>query len=111
MTAAEREARQELQAGRPEQAERILRNQLAARPGDAALRALLAQVLATLGRKDEAIAELEVVVAQSPEARPLRLLLARLANERGRSALAERHARFLADMNPADSEAWSALGF
>lgn len=111
MKSVEMEARQRLQAGRADQAEQILRRQLALTPRDVRLREMLAQVLASLKRKPDAIAELAVVVEQAPDARAARLLLARLANELGQSALAEQHARVLTIANPGDSEAWSALGF
>ena len=107
----EQEVSQHLRAGRAGDAERILRGRLELAPQDAGLRAMLAQVLAATGRKDEAIAELSTAVEQAPGGRGTRLLLARLANERGRNALAEQHARILTAANPADSEAWSALGF
>lgn len=111
MKPVEHEARQWLQAGRPDQAEQILRGQLALTPRNTQLRAILAQVLASLGRKEDAIAELKVAVELAPDARAARLLLARLANEQGHAALAEHHSKFLTARDPRDSEAWSALGF
>ena len=111
MASVEQEARQKLQAGQPQAAETLLRKQLALTPRNVALRAMLAQVLSSLGRKDEAIGELTKVVDEAPDARAPRLLLARLANELGNVALAEGHAKFLTAANPGDSEAWSAFGF
>ena len=110
MTSAEQEARLRLEAGRPDQACGILRAQLGLTPTDAQLRTMLAQLLASLGRKHEAIAELAVAVEQAPRARVARLLLARLANELAQPALAEHHAKTLIASDARDSEAWSALG-
>jgi len=72
---------------------------------------MLAQLLASRGRKEDAIAELKLAVEHAPDARASRLLLARLANERGQAALAGHHAGLLTTRDPRDSEAWSALGF
>jgi Flp pilus assembly protein TadD len=111
MKSVEMEARQRLQAGRADQAEQILRRQLALTPRDARLREMLGQALASLGRKNDAIAELRIAVEHAPQMRTARLQLARLANEQGQPALAEQHARALTEANAGDSEAWSALGF
>src|SRR5882672_5525742 len=113
MTHAATQAQQLLRAGRPEDAEQVLRRQLELTPADANLRTLLAQLLARIGRKSDAIVELQRAVEREQVAgvRPAHLLLARLANELGRPALAEQHARLLTDADPGDSEAWSALGF
>jgi len=111
MKPVEQEAMQKLQAGQPQAAEALLRRQLALTPRNSSLRAMLAQVLSSLGRKDEAIGELTKVVDEAPDARAPRLLLARLANELGNVALAEQHAKFLTAASPGDSEAWSAFGF
>jgi len=111
MSSADQEARLHLDAGRPEQAEAVLRAQLERSPRDARLRAMLAQLLASRGRREDAIAQLKLAVEHAPGARDARLLLARLANEHGQPALAEHHAGWLTARNPRDSEAWSALGF
>lgn len=111
MKSVETEARQRLQAGRADEAEQILRKQLAIKPRDARLREMLGQVLVSLGRKNDAIAELRIAVEHAPQVRATRLQLARLANEQGQPGLAEQHARALTEANASDSEAWSALGF
>jgi Flp pilus assembly protein TadD len=62
------------------------------------------------GRKAEALAQLVVAMEQPSPGREGRLTLARLANELGQHALAATHARLLTEVDPRDSEAWSALG-
>jgi predicted Zn-dependent protease len=105
----------------PGQAPLPARPRLTTRGGDAAWRRFdyAARVTATpndiqrliqAGRKDLALVELESVVERAPGGRDARLMLARLANELGRSGLAARHARVLTGRDPRDSEAWSALG-
>src|SRR5688500_13202704 len=105
------EARQLAQAGKAAEAAQCLRRALQAAPDDVGLHGALAQLLASMGQRDEAITELEQVVTLAPASRPGRLMLARLANERGRSALAEEHAGYLTRADARDSEAWCALGF
>jgi Flp pilus assembly protein TadD len=62
------------------------------------------------GRKSEALSQLIATVQASSPAREPRLMLARLANELGQHELAASHARVLTQLDPRDSEAWSALG-
>ena len=111
MTDAVKQAGQLMSAGKAEEAERVLRRRLGATPGDSNARTMLAQLLASHGKKSDAIAELLVAVDRNPGARPARILLARLANDLGQAPLAERHARSLTESNTGDSEAWSALGY
>jgi uncharacterized protein (TIGR02466 family) len=104
------QAQRLLSAGRHAEAEGLLRGGLASTPADAAMRLLLARLLAGTGRKPQAIAELEAVVAQAPALRDARLMLARLANELRQPQLAARHARVLVESDARHSEGWSALG-
>jgi tetratricopeptide (TPR) repeat protein len=62
------------------------------------------------GRKAEALSRLVLAMEQSSPGREARLTLARLANELGQHSLAATHARVLTEIDPRDSEAWSALG-
>jgi Flp pilus assembly protein TadD len=62
------------------------------------------------GRKSEALAQLIATMEAPSPARASRLMLARLANELGQHELAANHARVLTQIDPRDSEAWSALG-
>jgi Flp pilus assembly protein TadD len=95
---------------RLDEAESLMRRCVAADPHDPDHRSNLGQLLAARGKPAEGVAELERAAELAPEFRPARLALARLANQTGQHALAEKHARRLIAFDDRDSEAWSALG-
>jgi uncharacterized protein (TIGR02466 family) len=100
----------ERRRGRLEEAERLLRLSVDLEPRNPEYRSNLGQLLAARGQPDAGLLQLEQAVRLDGRFRPARLGLARLANQLGRFALGESHARALTSANPRDSEAWSALG-
>ena len=96
--------------GRLDEAEALLHRSVEIDPGNAEFRSNLGQLLSARGKLQEGIGELEQAVALDRHLRPARIALARVANQTGNHALAERHARKLLETNTSDAEAWSALG-
>ena len=77
-------AQELMKGGRPEEAERILREALADRPGAVLLRRQLASVLAARGRSNDSIEELRRAVALDPMGYGHRLEYARALYETGK---------------------------
>jgi uncharacterized protein (TIGR02466 family) len=100
----------ERRRGHPEEAERLLRLSVDLEPRNPEFRSNLGQLLAATGQPEAGLQQLEHAVRLDARFRPARLGLARLANQLGRSSLAESHARALLSTSSHDSEAWSALG-
>jgi uncharacterized protein (TIGR02466 family) len=96
--------------GRLDEAEASLRHSVAIVPGNAEFHSNLGQLLAARGKVEESIGALEQAITLDHRLRPARIALARLANQVGRHAVAERHARKLLEADAKDAEAWSALG-
>jgi len=95
---------------RLDEAERLLRLSVDLEPRNPEFRSNFGQLLVARGQPDAALQQFELAVRCDGRFRPARLSLARLANQLGRSALAESHARALVTADARDSEAWSALG-
>lgn len=96
--------------GRFDEAEVLLRRSVEIAPGNAEFHSNLGQLLSARGKLHEGIGELEQALALDRHLRPARIALARVANQAGNFAVAERHARKLLETNTSDAEAWSALG-
>ena len=91
---------QALKAGQPRQAERMCRNLLIERPGDARVPALLARVLATLDRLDEAREQVERALALDPQSVPALVENVALARRNGDAATQARVLEQLVALQP-----------
>lgn len=100
----------ERRRGRLDEAERLLRLSVELEPGNPEFHSNCAQLLSARGKHELALQHFEQAVRLDGRFRPGRLGLARLSNQLGHHAEAERQARALVSADRRDSEAWSALG-
>jgi tetratricopeptide (TPR) repeat protein len=94
----------------PQAADSVARAGLVLFPDDAELRASRAIALELLGRIDESIDELKVVVERAPDNRTALFNLGRLLNQTRRFSESVGVLERLTHVDPNDAEAWSNLG-
>jgi Flp pilus assembly protein TadD len=99
-----------MKSGRLADAEPLLRQLAAERPDDAGIHLQLGRVLATLGKKDDAIAEIQTGVKLAPGDSDAQRDLADLYASAGKNDLAENAYRGLVTAHPNDAELHRGLG-
>lgn len=103
-------AREAARQGRPGEAIALLRRSLAEAPGDATARHHLAHLLQQQHRYDEALAELERLLARDAAHPRWRQMKASILESTGDAAQAAALHRALADEHPESPECWLNLG-
>jgi Flp pilus assembly protein TadD len=99
-----------MKSGRLADAEPLLRQLAAERPDDAGIHLQLGRVLAALGKKDDAIAEIQTGVKLAPGDSDAQRDLADLYASAGKNDLAENAYRGLVTAHPNDAELHRGLG-
>jgi Flp pilus assembly protein TadD len=99
-----------MKSGRLGDAEPLLRRLAAERPDDAGIHLQLGRILAALGKKDDAIAEIQAGVKLAPGDSDAQRDLADLYASAGKNDLAETAYRGLVSAHPNDAELHRGLG-